>query len=65
MSGIHGTDVEMSDPLPSSVGMLAEARNSVNKKNSKVNAGPNVNNENSANTNHSGEDSLVGSSSRG
>jgi hypothetical protein len=57
MSGNPSADVEMSDSLPSSAGMLAEARNSVNKKNNKGNAGPNVNNENSANTNHSGEDS--------
>ena len=57
MPGIPGADVEMSDSLPSLAGMQAEARNSVNKKNNKINAGPNLNNENSANTNHSGEGS--------
>lgn len=57
ISGTPVENLEVVESLISNNGMQIEARNNLNKKNSKINVGPSINNENSALTNHSGEES--------
>ena len=57
MSNTPGGDLEMPESLISPNVIQTDPRNVINKKNSKINVGPNINNENSALTNHSGEES--------